>query len=371
MTTIGWDVGGAHLKLAQVDAGQILDVRQIPCPLWLGLDRLRQSIQDGLAGWPAAARHAVTMTGELVDLFPDRAHGVRALLEVVEAQTGGAPVSVYASDGTFLAAADANADPTRVASANWHASAKLMARYRRDALFVDIGSTTTDLVPLRAGAVAARGMDDATRLSSDELIYRGVVRTPVMAVVQHVLIDGIRTGVMAESFATMADVYRLTGELPAQADQHPTADGRGKSPAESRTRLARMVGRDAAATPDDVWAELARHIATRQLDEIAEGAARVIGAAELPRNAPVVGAGVGRFLAAALAQRLRRPYSGFDEIVAAAGSATSAMAADCAPAVAVALLSEGAPSNSRKRPTAARSSVPARPPTVSAERKPK
>src|SRR5215469_11994621 len=278
MSTIGWDIGGAHLKLAQVDDGTIVAVRQIPCPLWLGLDRLQKSIREGLARWPAADVHAVTMTGELTDLFPDRAHGVRALIDAVEKHADGTPVRIYASDGTFLTAAAAKAEPPRVASANWHASARVAARNARDALFVDIGSTTTDLVPLRAGAVAARGTDDATRLASDELIYRGVVRTPVMAVVQHVLIGGVRTGVMAEYFATMADVYRLTGELPSHADQHSAADGRGKSLAESRARLARMVGQDAAAAPDEVWAELARHIATRQLDEIAEGAARVVAA---------------------------------------------------------------------------------------------
>ncbi len=370
MTTIGWDIGGAHLKLAQTDRGRILDVRQIACPLWLGLDRLHASIEEGLAGWPAAA-HAVTMTGELTDLFPDRAHGVRALVDAVEAHAGGATIDVYSSHGTFLTADDARADPAQVASANWHASARLVARQVRDGLFVDVGSTTTDLVPLRAGAVVAQAADDAARLASDELIYRGVVRTPVMAVVRHVLLDGVRTGVMAEHFSTMADVYRLTGELPAHADQHPSADGRSKSLAESRARLARMVGRDAGSAPEATWDALARQIANGQLDDIAEGATHVLSAAGLPSDAPVIGAGVGRFLAVALARRLRRPYQGFETIVDAADETVSALAADCAPAAAVALLLDPASSSARNRTTAAESSSPVRPPAVSAERKPR
>lgn len=371
MSTIGWDIGGAHLKLARVDRGRILDVRQIACPLWLGLDRLHAAIGEGLAGWPAASAHAVTMTGELTDLFPERAQGVRALVGAVEARSGGAAIAVYACDGAFLPATDAKADPGRVASANWHASARLAATEVGDGLFVDVGSTTTDLVPLRTGAVAARASDDAARLASDELIYRGVVRTPVMAVVQHVLLDGVRTGVMAEHFATAADVYRLTGELPPHADQHPSADGRSKSPADSRARLARMIGRDAGSAPDSTWDELARQIANRQLDDIAEGAARVASASGLPSDAPVIGAGVGRFLAIALARRLRRAYRGFETVVAAADGTVAALAADCAPAAAVALLFDPASNSPRTRATAAGSSAPVRPPAASAERKPR
>jgi probable H4MPT-linked C1 transfer pathway protein len=371
MSTIGWDIGGAHLKLARVDGGRVIDVRQIPCPLWLGLDRLQASIATGLGGWPAATVHAVTMTGELTDLFPDRAHGVRALVGAVEASARMAKIGIYASDGTFLDVREAKADPDRVASANWHASARLAAAHFGDGLFADIGSTTTDLVPLRGGAVGAHGMDDAARLATEELIYRGVVRTPVMAVVQHVVVDGVRTGVMAEYFSSMADVYRLTGELPSHADQHPSADGRGKSPADSRARLARMIGRDAGSAPDATWDELARQIANRQLDDITEGAARVAAAAGLPPEAPVIGAGVGRFLALALARRLRRPYQGFEAVVAAENETVAAMASGCAPAAAVALLLEAASSNARNRITATGSSSPVRPPAESAERKPR
>ena len=371
MSTIGWDIGGAHLKLARSDGGRLVEVRQIPCPLWLGLDRLHASIQEGLADWPAPSAHAVTMTGELTDLFPDRDHGVRALVEAVEARAGGAKIAIYASDGTFLDASGAKADPARVASANWHASARLVATQISDGLFVDVGSTTTDLVPLRGGAVAARGTDDAARLATGELIYRGIVRTPVMAVVQHVLVGGVRTGVMAEYFSTMADVYRLTGELPSHADLHPSADGRSKSPADSRARLARMIGRDAGSAPDETWDGLARQIANQQLDDIAEGAMRIAAVAGLSSDAPIVGAGVGRFLAAALARRLRRPYQGFEIIVAAADGPLSSLAADCAPAAAVALLLDPPSSRDRKRTTADGSSSPARPPVASAERKPR
>lgn len=372
MEIVGWDIGGAHLKLARVRDGTVMALRQVPCALWQGVDRLAAAMAEGLAGWPAADRHAVTMTGELADIFPDRASGVRAILAAVAQRVDRAAIAVYAGDGAFISGEGAAESPERVASANWHASARFAAARIGDGLLVDIGSTTTDIVPLRGGAVAARGADDAARLACDELVYRGVVRTPVMAVVQHVDLEGLRSGVMAEHFATMADVYRLTGELPAHADQHATADGRGKSLPESAARLARMVGRDASAAPEETWRALARSIADRQLQQLQQAAERVLSGAALSGDAPLIGAGVGRFVAEKLARRLARPYRGFETIITAADDAAAAGAADAAPAAAVALLlSAERSSRVRNRATAAVSSGEFRPPVVRAERKPR
>lgn len=372
MEIVGWDIGGAHLKLARVRDGAVMALRQVPCALWQGVDRLAAAMIEGFAGWGPPDHHAVTMTGEVADIFPDRAQGVRAILAAVTQRIDPSAVAVYASDGAFLSTESAAENPARVASANWHAAARLAAARLGDGVLVDIGSTTTDIVPFRRGAIVARGGDDAARLASDELVYRGVVRTPVMAVAQHVEIDGRRSGVMAEYFATMADVYRLTGELPDHADQHATADGRGNSVPESAARLARMVGRDAASAPAEMWRRLARGIAEAQMQHLQEAAASVVAAAALPREALLVGAGVGRFVAQALARGLDRPYRSFESIIDASDDRVAAGAADAAPAVAVALLlGDGPPSNRRSRATAAGSSGASRPPVVSAERKPR
>jgi probable H4MPT-linked C1 transfer pathway protein len=372
MEIVGWDIGGAHLKLSRVRDGTVMALRQLPCALWQGVDRLAAAMTEGLAGWPVAERHAVTMTGELADIFPDRAAGVRAILATVAPHVERAAISVYTGDGAFLSAGSAAENPMRVASANWHASAQLAAARLGDGLLVDVGSTTTDIVPVSGGAVVAQGGDDAARLASNELVYRGVVRTPVMAVVRHVEIDGKRSGVMAEHFATMADVYRLIGELPPHADQHVTADGRGKSVPESATRLARMVGCDASAASEETWQALARAVAGHQLQQLEDAAACVMSAAALRSEAPLIGAGVGRFVAQALARRLDRPYRSFASIIDASDDAVAAGAADAAPAVAVALLlGDESSSNARNRATAAESSGASRPPSVSAERKPR
>jgi len=331
---VGLDIGGAHLKLARVSGGRVVDVRQLPCPLWQGLDKLVTALRQGLGSEFQNDRIALTMTGELTDLFPDRAAG--AILGTVCRLRGTGDIAVYTYDGGFTGLAEARGVPERVASANWHATAQWLAS-NCDGLLIDIGSTTADIVPMRAGRAAAQGLDDAGRMAHDELVYTGVVRTPVMAVTHHVFFEGRRLGVMAEYFASMSDVYRLTGQLPLHADQLPSADGRGKSVEESRARLARMIGYDAASASATAWAALAAQIAAYQLGALEVACHHVLSALPLTPTATVVGAGVGRFLAEELARRLRRPYKSFAAVVPAE-PAVAELAADCAPAVAVAML---------------------------------
>jgi probable H4MPT-linked C1 transfer pathway protein len=223
---IGWDVGGAHLKAAHLNAqGEVLDVVQLPCPLWQGVDHLRRGVDDILRQWSTPpGRHAVTMTGELVDLFSSRTEGVHALVNVMQEQLHPAAIELFAGSRGFLPPRASQDAADMIASSNWLASASFVARHLPQGLFVDIGSTTTDIVAIRDGKVQAYGMNDHDRMCHSELVYSGVVRTPLMAVTQRVPFNGSWVPLMAEHFVVSADVYRLTGELPAHADQYPTAD---------------------------------------------------------------------------------------------------------------------------------------------------
>src|SRR5665809_88106 len=87
--------------------------------------------------------------------------------------------------------------------------------------------------------------------------------------------------IAGERFATMADIYRLTGELPEDADPYPAADLRGKTKQESAARLARMLGRDASEAGLPVWVDVARYVAACQLAQI-EAAARELIVREDP-----------------------------------------------------------------------------------------
>lgn len=340
---IGWDIGGAHVKASLVEHGVLRDVAQWACPLWQGLDRLHAALAEVQARWPQAggAVHAITMTGEMVDLFEHREAGVVALAAALGAALRG-PLRFYAGERGWCAPADVAAQWQAIASANWWATAALAAQALGEGLLVDIGSTTTDLIALRRGAVRAQGRSDAARLQSGELVYQGVVRTPLCALAPRVVFRGRASNVMNEFFATTADVYRLTGELDPAHDLHPAADGAGKDAAATRRRLARMIGLDARDADESDWLAFAKAWRELQLDELQGQLERVLLAAPIATSAPLVSAGCGDFLAEALARRIGRPCRSVASLLLGdrpqADAALQRRAQVGAPSAAVALL---------------------------------
>jgi probable H4MPT-linked C1 transfer pathway protein len=296
------------------------------------------------AEWPLteARLHAVTMTGELADNFPDRATGVLAVLDRM-AGLFEQPLQVFAGAPELLDHARISAQLLPlIASANWMASAIWLAQHCRDGVLIDIGSTTTDIVPLANGAVRNRGYTDHERLRYDELVYFGIVRTPLMAFAPKAPFGGGWVALMNEHFATAADVFRLTGELPAHADQWPAADQGPKDAAGSARRLARMIGCDRDAAPPADWVELAAYFRSVWVDRVAAAVEnQSLAMGDVDAASPLIGAGTGRFLVRAVAERLNRPYRDVDTVLPIHGVASRFALADCLPAAAVAHLARG------------------------------
>src|SRR3954447_9139764 len=333
----GLDIGGAHLKGAQGDdTGRGTAAVQLPCALWQGLDRLQAALAELQTRLRPGGPVAVTMTGELADLFADRAQGVGQLLDAAAAAWP-SQLLVWAGSRGFLEVADARLAVTEVASANWLASGSLAAQRSGQGLFVDIGSTTSDVLVLAGGAVAHEGSTDRDRLGSGELVYSGFTRTPVMALAGEAPFAGRRVAVMNELFATTADVHRGLGLLAGAADQHPAAEGGAKTPEASARRLARMIGADLGEADMERWRGLAAWFARCQQRRIEDAVALQVSRGLLSEGAPLIGAGCGRFLVEWLARSQDRPYRDFGELIEV-DPAVADQAAGCAPAVAVALL---------------------------------
>ena len=338
---VGWDIGGAHVKAAVInDQGELLAVYQQPCPLWKGLEYLQQAVRAILTEISDQADiHAITMTGELVDLFVDRDDGVKQIISTMQALLAGQCCYIYAGLAGFISAEHVEAlHYSAIASANWLASAGYAAQKIDSGLFVDIGSTTTDILVLKDGHLLAQGYSDYQRLISKELVYTGIVRTAVMAVAQTAKDQGQDIGLMAEYFATMADVYRVTGELDEVHDQSETADGTEKTVIASARRLSRLLGSDFVVEELPRWKAFAENIREQQLQKILQASLCRLQASELDQQYPLIGAGVGRFLVKDLAQRLGRAYVDFTDLLPKTFIQAGLSAADCAPAVAVACL---------------------------------
>lgn len=342
----GWDVGGAHVKVCRVAGGEVHDVMQWACPLWLGLQHLDQVLQAAQQRWPQLqqARHAVTMTGEMVDLFAHREDGVQRIAAHLAQALAPAPLQFFAGDAGWCGAGQVAQQWEAIASANWLATARHAALVQAGSgVLVDIGSTTTDLIAFRHGRVLATSRSDADRLATGELVYQGVVRTPLCALAPRIGWRGRQLNVMNEFFATVADVYRLTGELNPAHDLHASADNAAKDLPATRQRLARMIGLDARDASTQDWLAFAFAWRTCQLQEIGSQLQRVLALHGLGRDTRIVSAGCGDFLVPDLAT-----LAGLDHGVAygtqiarrAAGAAPdlAAWTQVCAPCIAVAAL---------------------------------
>ena len=343
---VGWDIGGAHVKAVVVNGqGIVIQVFQYPCPLWLGLQELQSAVNLILKQISTRpVWHIMTMTGELVDLFDSRWQGVKQIIQTMEdcIKGQGLPLSIYAGATGFLTAQEITAENyASVASANWLASLSYAAGKIASGLFVDVGSTTTDILVFKDAKVQTIGKTDFQRLCSEELVYTGIVRTPVMAITDRAKYNGLQVNLMAELFATMADVYRLTGELTEAHDQMPAADGGEKNIYGSARRLARMLGCDFDAADLLQWQQFAASLREKQLDKICSACESQLSRGLLFGQAVVVGAGTGRFLVREVAKRLDFAYVDFADLFVCQTNSSDLNVADCAPAASVACLAGG------------------------------
>ena len=340
--TLGWDIGGAHLKACLLDQnGRVLKVWQLACPVWQGLPILQKSLQEVLSmslayGKQAHLTHAVTMTAELVDLFADRQDGVKQIAYLLQDELPHA--SLYAGKQGFVPLSSASQYATQIASANWLASAEWIAQHYENALLVDIGSTTTDFVLIKQACVCNLGSDDAQRLQTDELLYTGVVRTPLMAISPRIEWLGKHANVAAEYFATSADVYRLTGELAESHDQAASADGKDKSIDATCRRLARMVGADVDSASQQQWLALAQSFKSAQLELLKQSFMRLVRRQNIAQDVPLLGVGAGAFLAKQLAEQCLREFVSPVELIPTDCPDKRDMLMVCFPAFAVASL---------------------------------
>jgi probable H4MPT-linked C1 transfer pathway protein len=330
---IGWDVGGAHLKAASIQHGKLVQVLQVPCALWRGLNELERAIDEVLQAFTTQpAVHAITMSGELVDLFTNREAGVKAISQLMQTKLNGVKrfyAGALAADFSAFVTLDAvDQHWQHIASANWLASASFVAQqlarfeHIEYGLLIDIGSTTADFVALVNNQPSCVGLTDAARMQAEELVYTGVIRTPLMALAQKIRFEQHMTALAAEHFATTADVYRLLDELSATDDMADTADGQDKSALASARRLARMVGHDVADAPMSSWLGLAQAFKSAQLERLKNVALmhikRMTAHQPLPaagQDVLIIGAGAGSFLAKEIAQQLQLQYVDIAQLI--------------------------------------------------------
>jgi (4-(4-[2-(gamma-L-glutamylamino)ethyl]phenoxymethyl)furan-2-yl)methanamine synthase len=276
---LGLDIGGANIKLYH-SAGFASTTR---FPMWLQPEQLANSLVQLVSPLPPCQTWGVTMTGEMADVFLDRADGVRQIVQqtMKAAQLLSVDdVQFYAINSehrpiNFLSAADAIQSPDSAASANWHALASWVSlRIDRPSLLIDIGSTTVDVIPLSPGRVDTASRTDHDRLSRGELVYLGVYRTPVGMLVESLPMNGRMIPIMREQFANMDDVALLLKWVVEEPSNTDTCDRQPRTRDAAANRLARMVGLDHRQVSPAAASDMATHVMHAAVSKINQAAAQ-------------------------------------------------------------------------------------------------
>ncbi|MCG8584793.1 MAG: hypothetical protein MI757_08800 [Pirellulales bacterium] len=328
MNWLGLDIGGANIKIS--DGREY--ARSEPFALWREPGKLCPKLHELIAMTPGADALAVTMTGELADCFRTKSEGVRAIVDAVVEVAGARRVRIYLTDGTFAPPGVAVDRYREAAASNWHALATVAAGLidGERAVLIDVGSTTTDIVPIVEGRITAVGKDDTSRLASGELVYTGVRRTPLAAIVDWLPWHDERVPVAAEAFATSLDAYLWLGEIAESLETDGTADGRAATREAARDRLARMICADREVFSEEDALVVAQYVCQCQTAAIGKALLQV-SATLGGRPTHGVISGSGEFLARLVAQRMNLNVASMSEAI---GSDASA----CAAAYAVATL---------------------------------
>jgi (4-(4-[2-(gamma-L-glutamylamino)ethyl]phenoxymethyl)furan-2-yl)methanamine synthase len=297
--TLALDIGGANTKAARLEGTSVRTVSR-PFEVWRDREALTAVLREIAAEAGDADAVAITMTAELSDAFRTKREGVAFVLAAAEEALGDRPLRVLTTAGELVPMGEASARPWDVAAANWMATALAVADAHPDALLVDVGSTTADVIPIAAGRVATTGHNDLERLLAGELVYTGVLRTNLAAIAPRVPVRGEWCPVASESFAISADAHLVLGHLEPEAYDCPTPDGRPAEVAFARERIARLVCSDVDQLDAEEIDAIAVFLAGEQVRLIEEAARRV------ERGGPVVAVGAGAFLAREVAARLGR-----------------------------------------------------------------
>jgi probable H4MPT-linked C1 transfer pathway protein len=297
---LGWDVGGVNTKVARLRT-----VAEDSVPRSVSLPYEVQRCPEGLAQilLTAAAEagaepqdvHAVTMTAELSQAFRSKREGVGFVLDSIQTAFPDAIVYVYTVDGQFISPDEGRARPLSVGASNWAATASWVGRSFPTCVLIDIGTTSSDLIPIINGQIAAVGQTDPERLLSGELVYSGALRTPAEAVAQVVPLWGGEAAVAADGFALIGDAHLWRGRLRSEDYTCRAPDGRPATRVFAGERLARMVCADRDMLDDSAIDAIATALADAQVRTLVQALERV--RVRWPSITLAVVTGLGDFVA--------------------------------------------------------------------------
>jgi probable H4MPT-linked C1 transfer pathway protein len=317
---MGLDIGGANTKAAFISTVKS-SVRKRKTaieyfPVWKDPEKLGtvlSELKKRVGGSVKLDCVGVTMTAELSDAYRTKREGVNRILAHVSRIFSATPIFVLDTEATLKSIAEAQAEPLKVAAANWAATGWMVSQLVKDCIIIDVGSTSTSIIPVLEGRISAAGKTDLEKLMNGELVYTGSLRANIAAIVDSVPLRGGEARVSSELFAQSGDAHLVLGNITEKEYTVETADGRGKTRTEAMARIARVVCADVEMLAEQEIVQIAAYIYDRQVEQVVKGLSQVCNRLK-PRakaNIKAVVTGLGKnFLARKAAQIV-----GFEEII--------------------------------------------------------
>ena len=287
---LGIDIGGANTKFASFD-GNFIENHYLP--LWKGANV--SGLLTDVKKRSNASLIAVVMTGELSDCFNGKEEGVLWIYEnVIKVFKNSKFLDLNCSfkDNVFK-------NPKDFAAANWMASSTFLGETFKDAIFIDIGSTTTDIIPIVDGKPIAK-KTDFERLKRGELIYSGILRTNVAVLLPKIKIGNDMCATSSELFAQTADAYLMLDEISKDDYTCETPDiyafedlDEAKSKESAARRLARVVCADLEELGYEDALDIAKQVKEKQINELVAAIGNIRDKYKAER---IISCGIGEFL---------------------------------------------------------------------------
>lgn len=284
MNILGLDIGGANIKAAIIKT-QNANLKEYRTsidyfPFWKKnkkqFQNMLHKIKKNLTKSILLDGIGVTITAELSDAFKTKKEGIKFVLDSVIDVFSDFQKFVVDIEANLLLFEDALEKPYKVASANWAATGWMISKVINNCIIIDVGSTTTSIIPIVNGKISAQGKTDLEKLQNGELVYTGALRTNVATIVDWIPINGIVTKVSSELFAQSGDIHLILDNINEEDYIADTSDNRGKTKIESMARLARVVCADIEMLTGQQITDMAKFVYDKQIDQIAEGLKQVI-----------------------------------------------------------------------------------------------
>lgn len=291
--SIGLDIGGANLKVASDDRGEI-----IYFPMWKKWRELGKQLFEIKEKYKPK-NVGVVITAELADSFNSKIDGIIYISSVVEEVFSN--VFYLNIDGEIKNKID---NPILFAASNWVASIKFLLRYYKNFLFADMGSTTTDLIPVTDKIEAGR--TDYERLRRGELLYFGILRTPVF----YVLSEFDSTPLVSEYFSITGDAFILTEDIRIEDYNCETPDGKGRDREDCMRRLARTLCCDINEIGETKILEFSESVKREMINKTSEAMAKLSAKHNLNK---VIGCGMGEFILKKASEQANLDYISLKE----------------------------------------------------------